>query len=59
MLPEYSWFHPLGDQSTGIHGASVGAGSCGISGYRAIYTVDGEQLIILVLDVGTRGGIYK
>jgi mRNA interferase RelE/StbE len=30
-----------------------------ISGYRAIYTVDGEQLIILVLDVGTRGGIYK
>ena len=30
-----------------------------IGGYRAIYTIDGEQLIILVLDAGSRGGIYK
>lgn len=30
-----------------------------IGDYRAIYTQDGEQLIILVLDAGPRGGIYK
>lgn len=30
-----------------------------IGGYRAIYTIDGEQLIILILDAGPRGGIYK
>lgn len=30
-----------------------------IRGYRAIYTIDGEQLIILILDAGPRGGIYK
>lgn len=30
-----------------------------IGGYRAIYTINGEQLIILVLDVGARGGVYK
>ena len=27
--------------------------------WRAIYQIDGEQLIILVLDAGPRGGIYK
>ena len=30
-----------------------------IGGYRAIYTKNGEQLIILILDAGPRGGIYK
>jgi len=30
-----------------------------IGGYRAIYTIDGEQLIILIVDAGPRGGIYK
>lgn len=30
-----------------------------IGGYRAIYTVDNGQLIILVLDAGPRGDIYK
>lgn len=30
-----------------------------IGGYRAIYAQDGEQLIILVLDAGPRGGVYK
>ena len=30
-----------------------------IGGYRAIYTIDGEHLIILVLDAGSRGDIYK
>lgn len=30
-----------------------------IGGYRAIYIVNDEQLIILVLDAGPRGGIYK
>ena len=30
-----------------------------IGGYRAIYTIHGKQLIILVLDAGPRGGIYK
>jgi len=30
-----------------------------IGGYRAIYTQNGEQLIILILDAGPRGGIYK
>ncbi|MGB5305113.1 MAG: type II toxin-antitoxin system RelE/ParE family toxin [Gammaproteobacteria bacterium] len=30
-----------------------------IGDYRAIYTIDGEQLIILILDAGPRGGIYK
>ncbi len=30
-----------------------------IGGYRAIYTLNGEQLIILILDAGPRGGIYK
>ena len=30
-----------------------------IGGYRAIYTQNGEQLIILILDAGSRGGIYK
>jgi len=29
-----------------------------IGGYRAIYTQDGEQLIILVFDAGPSGGIY-
>jgi len=30
-----------------------------IGGYRAIYKIDGEQLIVLVLAAGPRGGIYK
>jgi len=30
-----------------------------IQGWRAIYTVENEQLTILVLNIGTRGGIYK
>jgi mRNA interferase RelE/StbE len=30
-----------------------------IGSYRAIYTIDDEQLILLVLDAGPRGGIYK
>ena len=30
-----------------------------IGGYRAIYTQNGELLIILILDAGPRGGIYK
>jgi len=30
-----------------------------IGGYRAIYTIDDEQLILVVLDAGPRGGIYK
>ncbi|MGB5440295.1 MAG: type II toxin-antitoxin system RelE/ParE family toxin [Gammaproteobacteria bacterium] len=30
-----------------------------IGDYRAIYTIDGEQLIILILDAGPRRGIYK
>lgn len=30
-----------------------------INGYRAIYMQDGEQLVILVLDAGPRGDIYK
>ena len=29
-----------------------------IGGYRAIYKADGDDLIILVLDAGPRGGIY-
>jgi mRNA interferase RelE/StbE len=27
--------------------------------WRAIYKIDGGRLVILVLDVGPRGGIYK
>ena len=27
--------------------------------WRAIYRIDGGRLVILVLDVGPRGGIYK
>ena len=27
--------------------------------YRAIYEIDGEQVNVLVLDAGPRGGIYK
>jgi len=30
-----------------------------IGNYRTIYTVDNGQLIILVLDAGPRGDIYK
>lgn len=30
-----------------------------IGGYRAIYSINGEELVILVLDAGPRGGIYK
>ena len=30
-----------------------------IGGYRGIYKIEGEQVIVLVLDVGPRGGIYK
>lgn len=28
-------------------------------GFRAIYAFDGEQLNVLVLDAGPRGGIYQ
>lgn len=28
-------------------------------GFRAVYEFDGEQLNVLVLDAGPRGGIYK
>lgn len=30
-----------------------------IDGYRGIYRVEGEQVTVVVLDVGPRGGIYK
>jgi mRNA interferase RelE/StbE len=30
-----------------------------IGGYRGIYKIEGEQVTVLVLDVGRRGGIYK
>jgi len=30
-----------------------------IGGYRAVYKIEGEQVTVLVLDVGPRGGIYK
>jgi len=30
-----------------------------IGNYRAIYTVDAGQLVILVVNVGPRGDIYK
>jgi len=30
-----------------------------IGDYRAIYTIDGEKLILLVVDAGPRGDIYK
>lgn len=30
-----------------------------IGGYRGIYKIEGEQVTVLVLDVGPRGGIYK
>ena len=30
-----------------------------IGRYRAIYKIEGEQVTVLVLDVGPRGGIYK
>jgi len=30
-----------------------------IGHYRAIYTIDDEQLILLLLDAGPSGGIYK
>ena len=30
-----------------------------IGGYRAIYTIDDRQLVILVINVGSRGDIYK
>ena len=30
-----------------------------IGGYRGIYKIEGEQVMVLVLDVGPRGGIYK
>ena len=30
-----------------------------IGGHRGIYKIEGEQVTVLVLDVGPRGGIYK
>jgi|TARA_R110002110_G_scaffold12718_3_gene60912 mRNA interferase RelE/StbE len=30
-----------------------------IGGYRGIYKIEGEQVTVLVLAVGPRGGIYK
>jgi len=30
-----------------------------IGGFRAIYTIERNQLLILVLDAGPRGDIYK
>ncbi len=30
-----------------------------ISRYRAIYSIDGDKLVILVIRVGPRGDIYK
>lgn len=30
-----------------------------IGGFRAIYTIERNQLLILVLDAGARGDIYK
>ena len=30
-----------------------------VSGWRVIYTLHSGRLVILVLDVGARGGIYK
>ncbi len=30
-----------------------------IGGWRAIYEVKGDDLLILVLDIGPRGGVYK
>ena len=30
-----------------------------IGGYRGFYRIEGEQVTVLVLDVGPRGGIYK
>lgn len=30
-----------------------------IGGYRGIYKIEGEQVTVLVLDVGPRGGVYK
>jgi len=30
-----------------------------VGDWRVIYEVDGDQLIILVLKIGPRGGIYK
>lgn len=29
-----------------------------IRGWRAIYTIDNDELVILVLDAGPRGGIF-
>lgn len=30
-----------------------------VGDWRVIYTVDDGRLVVLVLDIGTRGGIYK
>lgn len=30
-----------------------------IGDWRVIYTVDSGRLVVLVLDIGSRGGIYK
>lgn len=30
-----------------------------IGGHRGIYKIEDEQVMVLVLDVGPRGGIYK
>jgi mRNA interferase RelE/StbE len=30
-----------------------------IGGYRGIYRIEGEHLMVMVLEVGPRGGIYK
>lgn len=30
-----------------------------IGGYRGFYKIEGEQVMVLMLDVGPRGGIYK
>lgn len=30
-----------------------------IGGYRGVYKFEGEQVTVIVLDVGPRGGIYK
>ena len=30
-----------------------------IGGYRGVYKIEGEQVTVVVLDVGPRGGIYK
>ncbi|HXE20815.1 MAG TPA: hypothetical protein VN617_00580 [Rhodoferax sp.] len=30
-----------------------------VGGWRVIYTLDAGRLVILVLEIGARGGVYK